>query len=152
MSIYVQLKNLIPDTAYLYYPVSEEEQDCGLARMTATYNEQTVMGTHSEVVMLSDRLIAPIDAEDAAWAQPAPYTGPPVPQMLTALDFRRRFTMEEKVAIYTVAKTEVALQVFLDDLAVSTFVDINDPITQAGVQMLEQAGVLAVGRANEILA
>jgi hypothetical protein len=71
--------------------------------------------------------------------------------ILTRLQFRNRFTQAEKVAIYTAAEQVVAIKVWLDDLMVAESVDLTAPETIAGVQGLEQAGLLAAGRADEIL-
>jgi len=71
--------------------------------------------------------------------------------ILTRLQFRNRFTQAEKVAIYTAAEQVIAIKVWLDDLMVVEFVDLTAPETIAGVQGLEQAGLLAAGRAHEIL-
>ena len=47
------------------------------------------------------------------------------------------------------AITNVAIKVYLDDVA--TFIDLSRADTIAGVNALETAGILADGRANEIL-
>ena len=75
----------------------------------------------------------------------------PGSNILTRLQFRNRFSQAEKVAIYTAAEQVIAIKVWLDDLMVVEFVDLTAPETIAGVQGLEQAGLLAAGRANEIL-
>lgn len=80
---------------------------------------------------------------------------PPVfvesPYLITRYAFRERFTATEKATLYTVAKTNVAVQVYLDDVANCTFIDLQRPSTRAGVQALETAGILAAGRAATIL-
>ena len=90
---------------------------------------------------------------------PAPVEQPaPSRRRLSTLAFRDRFTQAEKVAIYTAAKTGVEVQIWLDDLAAATpepdgtSVDLDDPRTVAGVQALEAAGLIGVGRATEVLA
>jgi len=81
----------------------------------------------------------------------------PVPQApdygtkITKLAMRNRFTFAEKVAIQTASESSADLQVYLDDLAVSTYIDLSRSDTIAGVQMLESSGVIATGRASEIL-
>lgn len=70
---------------------------------------------------------------------------------ITRLAFRSRLTNEEKVAIYTAAESSVQLKVFLDDLASATYVDLTRPDTIAGINFLETAGLVASGRAAEIL-
>lgn len=68
------------------------------------------------------------------------------------LDFRNLFSLEEKRAIYTAAAQYVDIQIWLDDLAVlKTQVDTEDQQCIAGIQGLEALGLIAPGRAAEIL-
>jgi hypothetical protein len=76
---------------------------------------------------------------------------------LTKLEFMQRFTDAELDALYTVAKTNVAVEIWLakfnattpDDNGYSVYLD--DQRTIESVYMLEQAGLIATGRAAEIL-
>lgn len=43
------------------------------------------------------------------------------------------------------------LRAYLADVAAASFIDLARPDTRAGVQVLETAGLLAAGRAAEIL-
>ena len=81
---------------------------------------------------------------------------------VTRLAFRNRFTSSEKIAIEFACLDDpaapmpqrlqsAALRANQADLAAATFVDLLRPDTRAGVQMLEAAGLLAEGRALEIL-
>lgn len=76
---------------------------------------------------------------------------------LSHLDFMDRFTDAEMEGIYAAAAASVKVQVWLDRFRLSSFVDVTDPRTVAGVFALEAAGLLAAGqedrsRAEEILA
>lgn len=76
---------------------------------------------------------------------------------LSHVDFMDRFTDEEMEAIYAAAAASVKVQVWLDRFRMSSFVDVTDPRTVAGVFALEAAGLLATGqkgsgRAEEVLA
>lgn len=71
---------------------------------------------------------------------------------LTRLAFRNRFTFEEKQAIYTAAEGSVAIRIFLDDINAAEEINLDDPATQYGVQTLEVGGLIAAGRAAEVLA
>lgn len=71
--------------------------------------------------------------------------------VLTRLAFRNRFTTNEKIALYTAAESNVQLKVYLDDVNAATYIDLTLPETIAGVQLLEAAGIIGSGRANEIL-
>ena len=87
---------------------------------------------------------------------------PVVDSRITRLAFRNRFTLAEKAAIELAAldnptapmpqrQQAAALRANQADLAAATFIDLGRPDTRAGVQMLEAGGLLAVGRALEIL-
>lgn len=69
----------------------------------------------------------------------------------TRLDFMNRFSMEELAGIYTAAKSEVLVEVFLDKLKLAEHVDLADPNTVAGVKALAVSGLLTEARAGEIL-
>lgn len=81
---------------------------------------------------------------------------------ITRLAFRNRFTAAEKVALEIAALDNpaapmparaqaAALRANQADLTAATFVDLARPDTRAGVHVLEAAGLLAKGRALEIL-
>lgn len=93
---------------------------------------------------------------------PPPAPAPVVARHVTRLAFRNRFTQTEKIGI-EIAQLDnhaasmqqraqaAALRSSQADLAVSTYIDLDRPDTRAGVQMLEQGGLLAAGRALQIL-
>lgn len=81
---------------------------------------------------------------------------------VTRLAFRNRFTAAEKVALEMASldnpagtmeqrQQAAALRVYLADVASASFVDLGHPDTRAGVQQLEAWGLLAAGRALQIL-
>lgn len=70
---------------------------------------------------------------------------------ITQLAFRNRFLPAEKTAIYTAAETNIEVRIWLDDLAATTSVRLNNAQTIASVQALEAAGLIGEGRADEIL-
>lgn len=76
--------------------------------------------------------------------------------------FRARFANEEKVALELASiddpitalntrQSAAALRVFLADVAAARYIDLSVAATRAGVQFLETLGLLATGRAAEIL-
>lgn len=69
----------------------------------------------------------------------------------SVLAFRSRFTETEKRAIYSARANSIDIQIWLDDLAAAQDVRSDDPRMIAGVQGLEAAGLLAPGRAAEIM-
>ena len=81
---------------------------------------------------------------------------------ITCLAFRNRFTQAEKVMLELAAlddatapmaqrQQSAAIRVYLADVAATAFVDLARADTRAGVQSLEAAGLLAPGRALQIL-
>lgn len=81
---------------------------------------------------------------------------------VTVLAFRRRFTTPERVAIDLASIDDpngtqeqralaAAVRVSQADLSVAKFVDLQDPETRSGVNMLESVGLIGAGRASEIL-
>lgn len=81
---------------------------------------------------------------------------------ITRLAFRNRFTQAEKVMLELAALDDAtaptaqrqqaaAIRVHLADVAASVFVDLARTDTRAGVQSLEAGGLLAPGRALQIL-
>lgn len=89
----------------------------------------------------------------------------PVPQRkhrhLTPLAFRRRFTAAERAAIEWAAvdradegqqeRVQAAqLRSNLKDQELASFIDLDDPDVAAGVQLLEDVGLIADGRALQI--
>ena len=72
-------------------------------------------------------------------------------RVITKLAFMNRFTMEELAAIYTAAKTEVLVEVFLDKLKIAEEVNLADAQTIGGLQALAASGLLTETRVQEIL-
>jgi len=70
----------------------------------------------------------------------------------TKLEYLRMFTGAERVAIRAAAKSNAVLEDYMALLAEASDVSLDDPDTITAVQMLEAVGLLAAGRAAEILA
>lgn len=99
--------------------------------------------------------------DHSEWDASAPPT-PLTPHKITKLAFRSRLTDEEKqdievasidVATATLAnrKKAAALRVYMADLAVSEYIDLKDARLRNGVLKMEVLGLIAAGRAAEIL-
>lgn len=107
---------------------------------------------------------------DTQSAQPEWYVEPPVipppvqifPHKITRLAFRNRFTQTEKVTLELAAADNPAATMPTRQLAASlrarmadqrdaTYVDLDRADTRAGVLALETYGLIAAGRALEIL-
>lgn len=75
----------------------------------------------------------------------------PSNKSLTHLEFLRRFTSDERIAITQAGLSNTAIADYINMLDVAKFVNTTDGDVAAGVQALEAAGVIDLGRANEIL-
>ncbi len=83
----------------------------------------------------------------------------PSPRLVTKLAFRRRFTLAERVAM-DAAPTNPAiapefqsiLRTMAKDLELAQEIDLDDPDVIAGLDLLEQLGIIAAGRAAEVRA
>ena len=89
-----------------------------------------------------------------AHVKPAPK---PVP--ISKLSFRRRLTMEERVAIDNFeadtnldAAEKATTHTLIKDFETAGEIALTDPDVLSGLQYLESVGLLAKGRADEILA
>ncbi len=97
-----------------------------------------------------------------AFTAPVPESPPAQDTRITRLAFRKRLTQAEKVALEIAALDDpsatpaqraqaAALRAYLKDVDAATFIDLADAHVAAGVQTLEAAGLLAAGRAAEIV-
>lgn len=88
--------------------------------------------------------------------EPEPELEPaPVPRHITQLAFLNRFTDPEAIAIdlASIGATQqaAAMRRYLSKVNAASYIDLDRLDTRAGVQALEAAGILAAGRALEIL-
>jgi len=70
---------------------------------------------------------------------------------LAPIDFMRRFTMAEEVAIRVAAKTDAAIEVFLSRLFVVATIGLAHPETTGGINYLVANNLLTAERGAEIL-
>ena len=78
--------------------------------------------------------------------QPAPERN------VTKLQYLRRFTGPERQTIRQAAKGNPELEDYLAMLEIAQDINLDDPDTIAAVNMLEAVGLIAPGRAAEVLA
>ncbi len=69
----------------------------------------------------------------------------------TKLEYLRRFTQDERIAIRTAAKTSAVLEDYLQLLELASEVKSDDPDIVAALTMLEAGGLIGSGRAQEII-
>lgn len=66
-------------------------------------------------------------------------------------EFLKLFTPAEYGAIKSAAAVNTSVDYFWQQFLLADFVSLDDPDTHMGLQMLEGAGLLAAGRAAEIV-
>ena len=88
---------------------------------------------------------------NGVFTPPEPVTPPPVRE-LQKVEYLKRFTQEERIAIRTSAKVNAVAEDYIELMNAATVVHLDDPDTIKGVNTLEAAGLLAPGRAAQILA
>ena len=71
--------------------------------------------------------------------------------ILTKLEFLNRFTDTEVEGIYAAVKLSVPIEIWMDKFKLAEYINLDDKKTINGVNKLEANGLLAVGRAEEIL-
>lgn len=75
---------------------------------------------------------------------------------ISGVQYLRRFTQVERIAIRAASTQSPALEDYLKLLDITIaqggVIDLNDPDTIAAINMLEAVGLLATGRAAEVLA
>lgn len=85
-----------------------------------------------------------------------PLVQEPVERNISGVQYMRRFTQEERIAIRNAAKVSAELDDYLRLLDTTVAqrgdVDLNDPDVAAALNLLESYGLIAAGRAAEVLA
>jgi hypothetical protein len=76
---------------------------------------------------------------------------PPLPNIITKVAFRFRFTDAEYAGIITAAKTDAEVQVWYDTFNMVSSVDLDNQRTKDGVANLVSKNLLTQARADEIL-
>lgn len=76
---------------------------------------------------------------------------PIIPVILSKINFMNRFTDTELATILTVAKTNVAIEIFVKKLDLADTVTINGLDAITGVNAMEAYGLIGAGRASVIL-
>jgi hypothetical protein len=121
--------------------ITDPQQVLGLQRAAAAQSAA------SGLTVTEDYLVrACVATQCQAWADKYLIT------RVDPLDFQMRFTADERVAIRTAAQSNGQIADYLGLLTAASSVNLTDPVTMAGVQALETAGLIAQGRAAQILA
>ena len=150
-----------------YYAQINESGIC--TAVTETHGELPAASNIIAIEGLNSELPGKLyDAEASAAAGAPVFVDAPAqplgdsPRRITKLAFRNRFTKAEKAGIEFAALDDptapiaqrqqaAALRADLKDQEQATFIDLDDEDTRTGVLTLEMVGLIASGRAVEIL-
>lgn len=72
-------------------------------------------------------------------------------KIITKLEYMSRFTDEELIGIIEASKVYAQIELWYKKFEQAQDIDLNDPRTLSGLLALEGTGLLAAGRANEIV-
>ncbi len=75
----------------------------------------------------------------------------PLVTVISKLQFVHLYTDTELTNILTAANSNVNVELLITKVTLSDSVDLNDPVTIAAVNTLEQTGIIGTGRAIQIL-
>lgn len=87
--------------------------------------------------------------ENGVFSPPPP--PPPLPNIITKLAMIERFTEDEYEGILLAAKSDVQVQGWLDRFAAATQINLDDPRTVSGMDLLVSKNLLTAEREVEIL-
>lgn len=140
------------------YSVVEQHTDHTGRTYPVAYTAPAGMDIYAVLAERAERLGAEIDARAAVVAEASQFEIP-----LTKLQFRQRFTPAERIMIdafnasfesseLLTAEQKATLRTLLEDFRAAEDIRLSDNGTILGVQMYEQMGLIAAGRAAEVLA
>jgi hypothetical protein len=90
--------------------------------------------------------------ENDIFVEPAdPIPPPPPAPIISKVAFRFRLTDAEYVGILTAAKTDVEIAAWVETFNMVSSVNLDDPRTKAGLDLLVDKNLLTTVRASEIL-
>ena len=149
-----QASQLLADTEWQLQRAQERDR-LGVAllesetpRAILSYREAVRRASNRAETELN-KLRAVNTVNDFTWqVEPTDY---PNNKSLTHLEFLRRFTSDERIAITQAGLSNTAIADYIKMLDVAKSINTTDSDVAAGVQSLEAAGVIDVGRAAEIL-
>lgn len=87
--------------------------------------------------------------KDGVFNPPPP--PPPLPNIITKVAFRFRFTDSEYVGILSAAKTDVEVAAWVETFNMVSSIDLDNQRTKDGVANLVSKNLLTQARADEIL-
>jgi len=75
----------------------------------------------------------------------------PVKTRFTSLEYLDKFTKEEEDAIIIASDSNIEIKKFYFRLLAATFIDLEDPRTEAGIDALIAAGLLDESRKEQLM-
>lgn len=78
-------------------------------------------------------------------------TATPVPSPISKLDFLKRLTFAERVAIETAAETDPEVRVAKESLAMADYIMVDDPEMIQGIDIYISKGIIQPNRRDDIL-
>jgi len=130
-------------TTYIIYNVETGE-------LLKTSSEPLTVSGHPLQTKEID-IAYPVDLGKYEWVGNLVNFVPKSQRVLTKLQYMNLFADTELSGIYAAAKVNVAIEVLLEKFKLASEINLDDPQTIGGLYALESAGLLAVGRAAEIL-
>lgn len=126
----------------IYAQINPENICVGVSNLSSEVN-----APHMILLESADESVIGKHWTGSAWEAVAPLPVPPAP--LTQLEFLRRFTATERITIR--ASTDPIIVDFMHLVNLAQDIRLDDPDTIMGVGYLEQQGLIAEGRAEDIL-
>ena len=75
----------------------------------------------------------------------------PIQSTISPFGFLSRFTQSELRAIFTAVKTNIDVEIWKAKFDKASYIDLMDPLTGQGVDLLIQLGLIAGDRKSELL-
>jgi hypothetical protein len=92
-----------------------------------------------------------VAAVQAVYAAHDPAAAAPPPRQLAPLDFMALFTEAELEAIVAATIQTAAIKLWYDRMLAARYIDLDDPLTSAGLDALVAAGLLTAARTASVL-
>ena len=89
--------------------------------------------------------------KDGVFLPPVIEEPPPLPNIITKLAFRFRLNDQEYVGILAAAKTDVEVMAWVETFNMVTQINLDDPRTASGLEMMVSKSLLTEARKTEIL-
>lgn len=132
---------------------AQEREQAGFAQVAdvaAVLAQREAVRQSSNAAEAAVNALTDIEAVRAFTWQPDAVSIP-TPRLMTHEQFIQRFTAAEWEAMTQAARDNAAMDAWMRRFSLAHVINLDDAATQAGVQALEIAGLLAAGRAQEVL-